>query len=183
LRNSAAGIEREHADALALLRNAAVEREKEHGDALELRDARVAELLEEIERNNAALKRAHEDIMNRERLIRDLEAQVEREKVRRKVVANAIRGQLAISQETVMGYLSGDVAIQGSSSAGNGGNSNPVTGEVTSQTIVNPGPGLLFNAGLARRRSTSMGKKRRRYDSGLGFLEEEDEVLDGSVCA
>lgn len=184
LRNTAAEIEKEHADALALLRDAAIRREKEHGDALALRDARVAELLEEIERNNASLKRAHEDIMNQKRVIRDLEAQVEGEKVRGKVIANALRGQLAISQETLDGYLNGYVAVQGSSSAGGNGNSSPATGEATSQTVVNPGPGLLFNASLTRRRNTSIGKgkKRRRYDSGLGFLEEEDEALDNSVC-
>jgi hypothetical protein len=184
LRNTAADIEQEHANTLALLHDATIEREKEHGGALALRDARVAELLEEVERNNAALKRAHEDIMNQKRVIRDLEAQLQGEKVRGKVLANAVGGQLAISQEVVTGYLNCDFAVQGSSSAGGDENSGPATGEATSQTVVNPGPKLLFNAGLARRRSTSMGKgkKRRRYDSGLGFLEEEDEVLNNSAC-
>lgn len=169
----------------SVLRDNATEREKAHGDALALRDARVAELLDEIDGNNAALKRAHEDIMKLKREKRDLEAQVEGEKVRGKVAVDAIRGQLARAQETSIGYLSGDVAVQGTSSVGDDGNSSPLTGAATPQTVVNPGPGLLFNAGLTRRRSTSMakGKKRRRYDSGLGFLEEEDEVLENSACA
>ena len=174
LRDTAAEREKEHGDALALLRDSASEREKAHGNALALRDARVAELREELDNVNAARKRAHERIMELERENRDLIAEVEGEKVKFKVAA-----------ETIMGFLSGDVAVQGSSSAGGDGNSIPITGGATSQTVVNPGPGLLFNAGLARRRSTSMGKgkKRRRYDSGLGFLEEEEEVLENSACA
>ncbi|KFY79317.1 hypothetical protein V499_01697 [Pseudogymnoascus sp. VKM F-103] len=43
--------------------------------------------------------------------------------------------------------------------------------------------GGLFDKELARRRSGSLGsggeKKRRRYDSGLGFLDEEEEGEGG----
>jgi hypothetical protein len=163
----------------------ATQREKAHGNALALRDARVAELLVEIEMSNAALKRAHEDMMNQKRVIRDLEAQLEGEKKRCKLVIDFLKGNLAVSMETITGYENGDVAVLGSSSFAIDGAGSPVNGAATSQTVVNPGPGLLFNAGLVRRRSTSMGKgkKRRRYDSGLGFLEEEDEVLENSTSA
>jgi peptidoglycan hydrolase CwlO-like protein len=191
--------EKMHGDALALRdakvaalleennaqRENATQREKAHGDALALRDARVAELLVEIEMSNAALMRAHEDMMNQKRVIRDLEAQLEGEKRRCELVMDSIMGDLSGAKQTIIGYKNGDVAVVGSSSVAIDGAGIPVNGAATSQTVVNPGPGLLFNAGLVRRRSTSMGKgkKRRRYDSGLGFLEEEDEVLENSTSA
>jgi DNA repair exonuclease SbcCD ATPase subunit len=184
LRDTSAEREKEHGDALALLRDTAAEREKAHGDALALRDARVAELRQELDSVNAARKRAHERIMELERENRNLIAQVEGEKVRTQAVVDSMEGNITMAMETAKGYKMGYVAVQGSSS-GNDNGGGPVTGAATPQTVVNPGPGLLFNAGLARRRSTSTGKakKRRRYDSGLGFLEEEDEVLENSVCA
>jgi hypothetical protein len=191
--------EKIHGDALALRdakvaalleednaqRENATQREKAHGDALALRDARVAELLVEIEMSNAALKRAHEDMMNQKRVIRDLEAQLEGEKKRYKLVMDFLKGNMAVSMQTITGYENGDIAVLGSSSVAIDGASSAVNGAATSQTVINHGPGLLFNAGLVRRRSTSMGKskKRRRYDSGLGFLEEEDEVLENSTSA
>jgi DNA repair exonuclease SbcCD ATPase subunit len=165
-----------------LLRDTAAEREKAHGDALALRDARVMELREEVESINAARKKAYERIRDLEREDRDLMAQLEGEKVRSQFVVDSMMGGIARVMETGNGYKMGYVAVQGSSSGGGDVDSSPVTDAATSQTVVRPG--LLFNAGLARRRSTSIGKgkKRRRYDSGLGFLEEEDEVLENSAC-
>jgi hypothetical protein len=163
------------------LHDAAADREKSHGEALALRDARVAELREEVESVNAALKRAHDNIMVLTRDNRNIEAQLEGEKLRGKMVIESMLGQQAGVFETGRGYLNGDVAVLGPMTE----NSSSVTNGATSQTVVNPGPALLFNAGLARRRSTNLGggKKRRRYDSGLGFLEEEDEVLENAACA
>ncbi|KFY12293.1 hypothetical protein V492_03961, partial [Pseudogymnoascus sp. VKM F-4246] len=57
------------------------------------------------------------------------------------------------------------------------------TGEGPSNGVVRQGG--LFDKELARRRSGSMGaggeKKRRRYDSGLGFLDEEAEEGEGVI--
>ncbi len=196
LHNAAADREKTHEEALALLEakvaegleenkvqhDTAIRREKEHGDALALRDARVAELREELESSNAALKRAHDRIMELERENRDLKANVEGQR-RAEATIGTIMGYMATAMEH--GHNMGYKGVQGGSSGSDNGDSSPVTGAATSQTVVYPGPGLLFNAGLARRRSTSMGKgkKRRRYDSGLGFLEEEDEVLENSAYA
>lgn len=194
----------------SLLRDSAAQREKAHGDALALRDARVTELRSEIERVNNALKDAHEKILVLKREKRELEAIHEGEKRRGNFVAETMRGQLARAMETADGYLCGDVAVlgpgEGPSAGADSGDNISVTagGEAGTGciTVAKPGPapsasGLLFNASLARRRSSSpsfsagtgpekekgKGKKRRRYDSGLGFLEEVDGVLeDEAVC-
>jgi chromosome segregation ATPase len=140
---------------------------KTHGDALALRDARVSELRLEVERVNEALKTAHATILSLRKESKELEAQVEGEKTRGQLVVQAMREQLGRVLETGMGYINGDVSVQGprrESSA------PPAVGGSEPQAIVLRG--RFLDGSLARRLS---GKKRRRYDSGLGFLDEGEE--------
>ncbi|KAG0644931.1 hypothetical protein D0Z07_9372 [Hyphodiscus hymeniophilus] len=141
---------------------------KSHGDALALRDARVSELRKEIERVNESLKMAHSTILTLRNENKDLEAHIEGEKTRGQRVVQAMREQLNRVLETGMGYINGDVSVQRSRREGS---APPSIGGPEPQAVVRRG--RFIDGGLARRAS---GKKRRRYDSGLGFLEEEDEV-------
>ncbi|TAQ88720.1 hypothetical protein B7494_g2977 [Chlorociboria aeruginascens] len=169
-----------HASALASktayiqdLEHASAERDREHGDALAARDTMIADLKREIDRGNDALQNAHTTILAVRQGQATLEAQVEAEKKRGEFVVGSMRAQLARVVETGAGYLNGDVAVRGpvqqvesigSSQAESGG-----------RVVVRRGG--LFDAELARK-----GKKRRRYDGGLGFLEEaEEESLDVQI--
>jgi chromosome segregation ATPase len=140
---------------------------KSHGDALALRDARVSELREEIERVNEALKTAHSTIVSLRKDNKELEAQIEGEKNRGQHVIQAMQEQLNRVMETGMGYINGDVSVQRSRR----GSAPPTIGDSEPPAVVRRG--RFLDGDLARR---SSGKKRRRYDSGLGFLEEEDEA-------
>jgi len=162
-------------------------REKEHGDALALRDARVFELREEIERVNTSLKNAHGVIENLRKENRELVAQVEGEKRRAAFVVQNMRDQMARGVQTGDGYLDGDVSVLGPSGVQGGQEDNggrrrslieggPIQVGELGLSVVKEAPRMM-DGGLAKRRNGS-GKKRRRYDSGLGFLEEVDEVED-----
>ena len=166
----------ERDSAIDNLKASSSEREKAHGDALALRDARVSELRDEIERINEALKTAHSTILSLRKENKELEAQIEGEKTRGQFVVQAMREQLNCILETSLGYINGDVSVQRSSRRE--GSAPPSVDDSTPQAVVRRG--RFLDGGLARR---SSGKKRRRYDSGLGFLEEEDEgnVLMGTV--
>ncbi|KAE8445522.1 hypothetical protein EG329_013285 [Mollisiaceae sp. DMI_Dod_QoI] len=146
------------------LKAAATEREQSHGSALALRDARVSELRAEIERINSALKSAHATILTLrgENHGLNFELQAERSK-----------GQEAVQAVlNIMGYAdpNGRTSAAGpsadSSSPVKGGLMTPMSGGVVRRN------GGMFDSGMARRGS----KKRRRYDSGLGFLSEGEEV-------
>jgi hypothetical protein len=158
--------------AIGQLKSAGSEREKAHGDALALRDARVSELRGEIERVNQSLKAAHSTILNLRKENTELAAQVEGEKTRGQVVIKALQDQMTRALETASGYVNEDVSVQGPSRQG----SSPIVGgSITPQSVVRKGG--MFDGNLARRSS----KKRRRYDSGLGFLEEQDETTEMGI--
>jgi hypothetical protein len=144
------------------LKSTSLEREQVHGAALALSDAKVSELRCEIERVNEALKTAHSNIMSLREENRDLQAQLENEKN---------RGQFAVQNivKTAMGYINGETSATKISSSGDGQTLEVGEG---SATVVRKGG--FFDSHLAKRSSTGC-RKRRKYDSGLGFLEEEDE--------
>lgn len=175
-------------EASTLLATAA-QRETSHGAALALRDARVSELREELERVNTALKSAHDTIAGLGRRVRGLEIVVQGEKMRGREGVERIRGELrrvlemgkggtpakgrseGVRRELGLDVDGGaglDGGVDGGAGVGNGGGGGAVVRQ-----------GGLFDKELARRRSGSAGaggeKKRRRYDSGLGFLDEEGE--------
>jgi chromosome segregation ATPase len=154
-------------------------REKEHGSALAIRDARVTELRREVERVNEALKAAHTTILNLRNNKSALEDQLDSERTRGMLAVEAMRDQLARALETGSGYVRGKGSVAPSERSFS---VVPETDEEQEQSSEDPvvRKGRFFDAGLARRRSSN-GKKRRRYDSGLGFLEEADDARTGEV--
>jgi len=77
----------------------------------------------------------------------------------------------------VVGGLKEVLGIFGERVGGMAESGNGDANEKTTTAVTSTATGVrMMNGMLARRASGS--KKRRRYDSGLGFLEEEDE-LDG----
>ncbi|KAH6721600.1 hypothetical protein BKA61DRAFT_469362 [Leptodontidium sp. MPI-SDFR-AT-0119] len=156
--------------------HAAMDREHAHGSALALRDARVSELRGEIERVNEALKSAHATILSLRKENKEVSERAERGRF---VVRDMLR-QLGRAEEMGRGFVDFEevagASVERRSSSVGATSSTPQTTE--SECVVRKGG--MFDAGLARRSSTSKsGKKRRRYDSGLGFLEEgeEDETM------
>jgi len=147
------------------LQSSGIDREREHGEALALRDARISELRGEIERVNEALNSAHSTIMTLRKENNELETRVQDERTRGQFVVQSMREQLNRVLDTGLGYLNGDTSLQMPSAEG----TTPDVGSSTSQQAVVRN-GRFLDADLAKR----SGKKRRRYDSGLGFLEEED---------
>lgn len=165
------------------LKRSSLERERAHGDALALGDARVSELRDEIERVNDALKTAHSTILSLRRENQALEAQIEGEKTRGQFVVQAMREQLNRVLETGVGYLKGDVSVQRSSregscpaAVGSSVNLHDMRRRLSLPDVSSEQPvirrGRFLDGDLARKGA----KKRRRYDSGLGFLEEEGET-------
>jgi hypothetical protein len=134
--------------------------------ALASRDTKISELRAEIERINTALKSAHSTILTLrgENHGLNFELNAEREKGH-----EAVKAML-----NIMGYPnpSGRTSAAGpmaeSSSPVKGGLVTPMSGGVVRRS------GGMFDAGLARRGSQK--RKRRRYDSGLGFLSEGEEI-------
>ena len=147
---------------------------KSHGDALALRDSRVTELRGEIERINEALRAAHSTILALRNDNKALEGQLEGKKAREEFVTQIMREQFDRVLETSSGFINGDLSMQRSRREGS---APPTVGGLESQAVIRRG--RFLDGGLARR---SSGKKRRRYDSGLGFLgeEDEDDVLMGA---
>jgi chromosome segregation ATPase len=161
------------------LKSSAQEREKEHGDALALCDARVSELREEIERVNTSLKTAHSTILKLRKENSELAACIQGKEVLINSTTQVMRdqlNQLAPITQTGEGYTNGDVSVLGPRREGSLIEGGSITG--LGLGVVREKPRMM-DGSLARRRSGS-GKKRRRYDSGLGFVGEEDEGVMSS---
>jgi hypothetical protein len=162
------------------LQLSASEREKAHGYALALRDARVSELREEVARVNTSLKNAHGIILNLQNENKELVAQNEGEKSRGEFKLQNMRDQVirALMRDGD-GCFGDEISVLGARREGNeeneGRRGSLIEGgpiEPVSLGVVREPPRMM-DAGLARR--SGSGKKRRRYDSGMGFLDEEDE--------
>lgn len=152
------------------LRSVALDREQAHGVALALSDGRVQELRCEIERVNEALKNAHTTIMGLRKDNGDLQAQLEHEKHRGQFVVQSMLEQMMKTSETALGYINGENYVAEPDKGADANIPGNSFGEGTATIVRKPG---LFDGHLARRASGK--QKRRRYDSGLGFLEEEHE--------
>ncbi|KAK1579569.1 uncharacterized protein LY79DRAFT_661687 [Colletotrichum navitas] len=146
------------------------------GLALAVRDARVQELREEVDRVNAGLRAAHEGIKDLRVEKRGLEVEMVREREAAKAVIEGMRGELervvGMSRE-FLGPAGAEVAgpeVVGTEETGADGRVGPSDGVSDGDTGTKRG--LLLAGGLARRSSA---RKKRRFDSGLGFL-DEDEV-------
>ncbi|KAI1262082.1 hypothetical protein F5Y18DRAFT_187837 [Xylariaceae sp. FL1019] len=135
-------------------------RNKSNAAALALRDARVAELRREIYGVNDSLRRAHETIQKLRVANGGLEREISETEANAKVTIDALRAEL----EAV---AAASVPKRRTRSSSRGARSMPGTGT--------PEPGSCFAGDLAR---SGAGKNRRRYDSGLGFLGEEEDELE-----
>ncbi|OIW26686.1 hypothetical protein CONLIGDRAFT_580307 [Coniochaeta ligniaria NRRL 30616] len=149
LEGQIAGLEEGHAEALRDMRKSHKEEvaglNRTHGSALALRDARVAELRGEIERVNASLRAAHETV--RKLRVEKDRAQSTNEKLveENRGLAEGAEAERRKAKEVVDGMRS------------------------ELERVVRMSEGLFLSGELAKRG----GRKRRRYDSGLGFLDEE----------
>jgi len=168
---------------LSDLQTLAGQREQEHGAALALRDARVGELREELDGVNAALKSAHSEISALKTAVGELEVAAGEERRKGRESVERIKGEL----RRVLEMAAGGTPKKGEATRG-------VREELgLGEGVVVQRPGGLFDTQLARRRSGILGtgsgdeatmgggKRRRRYDSGLGFLEEEEEGTSGVI--
>ncbi|XMA13785.1 hypothetical protein WAI453_006576 [Rhynchosporium graminicola] len=161
---------------IAELRSGILSREQTHGSALALRDARVAELRSEVERVNEALKSAHSTILH----LRNENKEVKERAERGRFVVRDMLRQMGRAEEMGRGFADLEDVVNGVEER-----RASVAGVVSMPSAGDGGvvrKGGMFDAGLARRSSAGKSgrKRRRRYDSGLGFLEEgeEDETTE-----
>jgi hypothetical protein len=173
-------MRRNHKDELAGLN-------KNHGAALALRDARVSELRGEIERVNASLRAAHETVRKlrvenektkgaNEKLAEENKGLLEGVEAERKKAKEVVEGMRA-ELERVVRMSEGLLATprkkktpgkRRDSALGEDGAEDEVSLVETPRTTSRRGS--FLSGDLAKKG----GRKRRRYDSGLGFLDEEE---------
>jgi len=151
---------------------------KQHGAALALRDARVTELRGEIDSINESLRSAHETIRSLRIDKSMLETKISDEKLKAKQVIDSMRDELQRVVRAGQDMLETPRKSRAHSGRGLMGGGDPEglpakdavpSSPLATGVVIKPG-GMLAGD-LARRQST---KKRRRYDSGLGFLDEDD---------
>ncbi|KIN01107.1 hypothetical protein OIDMADRAFT_163286 [Oidiodendron maius Zn] len=161
--------------AIQQLERSGKEREKAHGDALALRDARVSELRVEIGRLNDELKAAYSESLTLRTEKRHLEGQL----VEAKAEAAEAKVEAAKAKVEAEAKLQGarehiELLLHTDADSSIGRASVPGDAVTEPQPIIRRGK--YFDGSLARRRSSRV--KRRSYDSGLGFLEEEGDSED-----
>ncbi|KAE9567348.1 hypothetical protein CGMCC3_g16510 [Colletotrichum fructicola] len=151
------------------------------GHALAVRDARVAELREEVERVNESLRAAHESIKNLRIEKKGLEGKMAEERVGAKKVIDQMKAELERVVSMSREFLADEVEESTTPTS-----TPPRAAGRTPKKVMEPAAGVsksplaggtvvkkgLLSGELVRRVS---GRKRRKYDSGLGFL-DEDEV-------
>ncbi|KAF5876581.1 uncharacterized protein Bfra_002986 [Botrytis fragariae] len=153
------------------------------------RDERIAQLQEELERttyilkntqkavenlrqDNSDLKTENEDLEN---CAKQLKGLVSKEKRRGKKAVNGLLKKIASVADSAKGYMESDNE-----------SSETEAGEFTRNLQIKAPivrKGQFLDATMARRRSggrvgANGKKKRRRFDSGLGFLEEEEDEAE-----
>ncbi|KAF0319664.1 hypothetical protein GQ607_013144 [Colletotrichum asianum] len=151
------------------------------GQALAVRDARVAELREEVGRVNDSLRAAHESIKNLRIEKKGLEGKMAEERVGAKKVIDQMKAELERVVSMSREFLADEVEESTTPTS-----TPPRAVGRTPKKVMEPAAGVsksplaggtvvrqgLLSGELVRRVS---GRKRRKYDSGLGFL-DEDEV-------
>ncbi|TLD33546.1 hypothetical protein PspLS_01077 [Pyricularia sp. CBS 133598] len=168
-----------------------------HGRQLALRDARVAELRIEVDRVNGALRAAHDTVCQLRVEKSRLEVRVEAENTASKKAVDVMKEELERVVQMSREFLAStpkDKSSEASSLSRSARYSRTPSARKSQQfdgmptTVVRPGG--LFDAAKTRRRSSvgegddstvttapeaasAKAKKRRRYDSGLGFLDED----------
>jgi chromosome segregation ATPase len=135
---------------------------KSHGGALALRDARVTELRGEIDNINASLRNAHETIRQLRVENSSLRGDVDSERKKAKDAVDSMKAEL----ERVLKMSEGILATP---EKGRTSRRRSSACQETADPDLRAGTYLSGELAM-----TSKGKKRRRYDSGLGFLDEEE---------
>jgi hypothetical protein len=143
---------------------------KQQGAALALRDARVMELRVEIDRINGSLRAAHDTICGLRVENGGLKTQLEEEKHRAKAAIDSMKEELQRALQVSQEFLN----TPGKSKAMSGGNGDAGTDEASASNAAGATvqKGEFLSSNLARRASGKI--QRRRYDSGLGFMDEEE---------
>ncbi|KAK3689530.1 hypothetical protein B0T22DRAFT_377885 [Podospora appendiculata] len=168
LQTQLAAIEAARAEAVEALQTSSKSElaalNKAHGQALALRDARVAELRVEVDLVNESLRAAHETVQalrvengQLEKVNKvlagqnsGLHARIQADRAKAKEVVDSMKAEMR--RVVAMG----ESFLQ-----------TPKRVVERRESVV--GPGLGDEEG-----GSGSGRKRRRYDSGLGFLDEED---------
>ncbi|GAB1317770.1 Glycolipid 2-alpha-mannosyltransferase [Madurella fahalii] len=200
-----AALQTTHAESLAAHKAEVATLNRTHGRTLALRDARVAELRGEVERVSASLRAAHEAVaklrvengklmrLNGELAHENVEIArcVEAEKKRAQEVVDGMRAELERVVRMGEGFLArnggaaregavsdrgGSGVAGGDSISDNGVEGGSADGTCSARPVSEVSAGGLPAKDVA---STGRGRKKRRYDSGLGFLDEEEVERDG----
>lgn len=142
---------------------------KAHGVALALRDARVGELRGEIDSINASLRSAHATICQLRVENLGLKSDINDERRKAKDAVDSMKAELERGLAMSEGILTTPGKNETSGRRRTRSLTAPETPGKSSPQTVTAALGMLADSGR--------GKKRRRYDSGLGFLDEEE--VDG----
>ena len=131
----------------------------------------ISSLTAKLEETTSSLRDARTIVEELQKQNIELEAQIEGEKKLGRLVVSDMKRNLMTAMEVGEGYLIGAVSVRDPFSEGE----RVASEKHQAIDVGNMGKGKIgvgyLSGDLARRGS----KKRRRYDSGLGFLEEEDE--------
>lgn len=137
-----------------------------HGQGLALRDARVAELRGEIDGINESLRGAHETIRQLRVANTGLAAGLESERRAAREAVERIQAEL----ERVLVSAAATATPKKKPLRRSSRGKVVSTPDAEQQQIR---PGAFLSGGLAR---SGQEKRRRRYDSGLGLLEEDMDI-------
>ncbi|KAI1088872.1 hypothetical protein F5B19DRAFT_485629 [Rostrohypoxylon terebratum] len=162
---------------------------KYHGTALAVRDARVLELRRSIEELGRSLHQAHLTVQKLRVENLGLSRRVDEERSRATAAVDSMKMELERLLRMSTEFLAGPAKADGRSglersvavAVGGGSFGSSDSGEGEEETTTPEGSPVNATSQLADALARS-GKqiKKRRYDSGLGLL-DEDEDLDGSV--
>ncbi|KAI0475356.1 hypothetical protein GGR56DRAFT_695041 [Xylariaceae sp. FL0804] len=157
-----------------------------HGRALALRDARVAELRREVDGVNASLRAAHETILGLRVEKGALERRAGDERRRAREALDGLRAELARAVRAGGDLAAANTPRKGAATrrrksarlSGAGPHEDEheeaaPSGEAGADELAARGAAGL--AGPAEKKKTL---KRRRYDSGLGFMDEDEDEVD-----
>ncbi|KPM41082.1 hypothetical protein AK830_g5463 [Neonectria ditissima] len=134
---------------------------QQHGADLAIRDARVVQLRDEVDRVNEALRVAHETVLGLRVENGGLRSKMDDEKTKAKAVIDAMKEELQRVVQMSQDFLNSPKKRESDDSA-----------RSVSPTQTVERRGAYLNPGLARRGSQKM---RRGHDSGMYML-DEDEV-------
>ncbi|EEU42208.1 uncharacterized protein NECHADRAFT_93219 [Fusarium vanettenii 77-13-4] len=137
---------------------------RRHGAALAAGDANVMKYRGEIDKVNEALRTAHATICSLRVENSTLKTQMEQDREKASAVIDSMKEELQRVVQMSQEFLKTPSKTQAETTQGSAS---------SSRTVVNRGS--YFSGGLARR--TSKKKMSRGQDSGMGLLDEDEELL------